>query len=285
MNKINTSASDYIMNRVETNIIVGSLIGDGSLALYGRSINAHYREHGCNKQLPYRKWKQKRLRKLDFKLSHKGNLTSPSHPIYTELYKAFYFNRIKTLTAANLQLLDHPLGLACLYMDDGSLIMDQYSRPNKIQIFPRIALYTLSFSKQENILLMKHIYETFDIKFKPKKHPDGKNVLLEINHRNEIYKFINLIKPYVLEIPEMAYKVDAKGAMEKKYLKLLKNKKDTQRILKSPLQVKDNTYTDEEVRLLLKLKANDATISEIAKELKRSYWGVYDKYRRIKNSL
>lgn len=54
------------MNNLERNIIVGSLLGDGSLALYGRSKNAYYREHSCNKQAPYRQWKADKLKKLNF---------------------------------------------------------------------------------------------------------------------------------------------------------------------------------------------------------------------------
>jgi hypothetical protein len=58
----------YAMNRLERNIIIGSLLGDGSLALYGRSKNAYYREHGCTRQVPYRQWKADKLKNLDFKL-------------------------------------------------------------------------------------------------------------------------------------------------------------------------------------------------------------------------
>ena len=39
---------------IEQNILIGSILGDGNLALYGRSKNAHYREHGAFYQLPPR---------------------------------------------------------------------------------------------------------------------------------------------------------------------------------------------------------------------------------------
>ena len=58
----------YNMNKIERNIIIGSLLGDGNLALYGRSKNAYYREHGCLKQIPYRLWKAEKLKNLDFKI-------------------------------------------------------------------------------------------------------------------------------------------------------------------------------------------------------------------------
>ena len=56
------------MNHIKKNILIGSLLGDGNLALYGRSVNAYYREHGSNKQNLYRKWKSK---KLNFKFIKK----------------------------------------------------------------------------------------------------------------------------------------------------------------------------------------------------------------------
>lgn len=43
------SIKAYPINNIERNIIIGSLLGDGSLALYERSKNAYYREHGGDK--------------------------------------------------------------------------------------------------------------------------------------------------------------------------------------------------------------------------------------------
>ena len=86
------------MNQIERNIIVGSLLGDGSLALYGRSINAHYREHGCHEQSDYRKWKAQQLKRLDFKFSDTckwPKVYSLSRERFTKLYHMFYINKIK----------------------------------------------------------------------------------------------------------------------------------------------------------------------------------------------
>ncbi|AJA47854.1 LAGLIDADG DNA endonuclease family [Clostridium pasteurianum DSM 525 = ATCC 6013] len=150
----------YDMNRLERNIIIGGLLGDGSLALYGRSKNAYYREHGCTKQVPYRQWKADKLKNLDFKLlitCKNPQLRSPSNKVYTNLYNSFYINGEKSITKENLLLLDHPIGLACLYMDDGSLVIDSSKRKNgSIYIFPRISIYTLNFSEDENILLTQN---------------------------------------------------------------------------------------------------------------------------------
>ena len=39
------SYKDYAMSNIERNIIIGSLIGDGTLSIYGRSKNACYMEN------------------------------------------------------------------------------------------------------------------------------------------------------------------------------------------------------------------------------------------------
>lgn len=123
---------EYYPTIIQQNIIVGSILGDGSLALYGRSKNAYFREHGSEKQKEYRQWKCNQLSSLNFKLDDSGKLHSPSHPIYTNLYNSFYTSEgIKYLSKQSVTLLNHPIGLACLYMDDGSLVIDSSSGLNK----------------------------------------------------------------------------------------------------------------------------------------------------------
>lgn len=167
----------YNVTEIEQNIIIGSLLGDGSLALYGRSKNAYYREHGCDAQIPYRLWKCQKLSRLDFSLNTNckyAKLSSHSNIFFTELYNKFYINGIKTITRDNIKLLTHPIGLACFYMDDGTLVIDSAIRKDKsIYIFPRISLYTLSFSKYENIIIKDHLENTFGIKTKLKYRKIG----------------------------------------------------------------------------------------------------------------
>lgn len=201
------------MNQIEQNIIIGSLLGDGSLALYGRSINAHYREHGCDRQIEYRKWKAKQLERLDFKFSDKGKygkVYSLSRERFTRLYKMFYINKVKTLTEENIKLLNHPIGLACLYMDDSSLVINASKRKNSIYLSPHLSIYTLNFSKQENMLLKDYLNNAFNINLSLKHRPDGKNYILVINRQNDIIKFINIVEPYVSQVKCMRYKVDIK---------------------------------------------------------------------------
>ncbi|MFT8344005.1 MAG: hypothetical protein ABF652_21565 [Clostridium beijerinckii] len=276
----------YNVTEIEQNIIVGSLLGDGSLALYGRSKNAYYREHGCDKQMAYRAWKCKTLHNLDFNLNTNctyAKLYSHSNIFFTELYKKFYVNGIKTITADNIKLLSHPVGLACFYMDDGTLVIDSAKRnDNSIYIFPRISLYTLSFSKGENIIIQSHLKNTFGIQTKLKYRKDGKKTILEINKKAEIIKFINIVKPYISKIPCMKYKIDLKGRFEQKKCSL---KEIGYKNINSWTEgIIDNSYSKEDELFILEARKNGKSPKEIAILLNRSYWGIIDKLRRMKKS-
>lgn len=280
----NIKYKNYKLNTIQKNIIIGSILGDANLAMYGRSINAYYREHGCDKQISYREWKLKYLKNLDFKIRYNEkipSLVSPSHPIYTNLYNLFYIDNVKTITKDNIKLITHPIALACLYMDDGTLVMDINTKKNNIYIFPRIAIYTLCFTKEENQILINHIKKVFDINFKLKYSPYGKNYLLELNKRNEIKKFIDLVKPYVCEVDSMLYKIDLENRLKKQY-DVLSKKYPLKNIIISSLTVENNNYSLEDEKLIIKLKQNNVKDREIATILNRSYYGLTDKIRRLR---
>lgn len=270
----------YSITQMQQNIIVGSVLGDGSLALYGRSKNAYFREHGCDKQKEYRKWKCDKLSSLDFKLDESGKLHSPSHPIYTSLYNKFYTDKgEKYISKENIALLNHPIGLACLYMDDGTLVIDSSRGIGKKYLFPRIAIYTLCFSLEENQLLQEHIQQTFNIPFKLKKRPDGKNYILELNKRNHVFAFLNLVKPYVSQVSCMYYKIDLNSRMKKSKEKL--SRQGAEIIIRSQ-PIEDSSYSLKAEEMLISMKINGSTDIEIADRLNRSYWGIVDKIRRLR---
>lgn len=270
------------LDELQRNILIGSLLGDGSLALYGRSKNAYYREHGGEKQNLYRRWKAETLSDINLKYYDKsiyGEIRSQSLPMLTCLYNIFYINKIKTVTTENIKLLSHAIGLACLYMDDGTLVIDSSIRKDGKYIFPRIAIYTLSFSKEENIILIEHIKQFFNIQFKLKTRPDGKKYIIELNKYKEVVKFIDLIKPYVSQIPCMNYKINLQDRLEKKINLLLKEKIN---VKIANLNYKENKYSDQDEIIIIQLKNQGATDKQIATLLDRSYWGVVDKIKRLR---
>lgn len=272
---------NYSMTNIERNIIIGSLLGDGTLSKYGRSLNACYRENTGKSQKPYRRWKATKLRNLDFKVNSKGAIYSPSHPIYTNLYELFYPNGKKIIPEKGLKILNHPIGLACLFMDDGSLVVNNYKRSNTITLFPQISLYSQSFTMEENILIKEHIKKVFDVEFKLSKRNDGSNYILKINKRNEVYKFIDIIKPYAEEIPYMKYKVDIENKLletEKIYMERYPNKN-----IKSAKKIaRDNSYSKEDESIIIQMLDNNMSYKDISERLNRTYYGLYDKVKRMK---
>lgn len=272
---------DYQMTNIERNIIIGSLLGDGALSKYGRSLNACYRENTGSSQVPYRKWKADKLSNLDFKSNAKGAIYSPSHPIYTDLYNLFYPDGKKIIPVKGLEILSHPIGLACLFMDDGSLVINNYKKFNTITLFPQIIFYSQSFTMEENLLLKEHIKNVFNINLKLSIRNDGSNYILKINERNQVYKFLDIVEPYVNEIPEMKYKIDVENKLMDTKIKYL-NKYPDKTINISNKTAFDNSYSKDDEFKIIRMINDGHNYKEIAKALGRSYYGLYDKIRRMK---
>lgn len=215
-NAYRKNIKEYIPSQIQENIIIGSLLGDGSLARYGRSKESHYREHGCRNQADYRAWKAKMLASLDFKYFDHYNapcIKSPSNPLYSHYRTLFYTNERKQITPKILDKLNHPIGLLCLYLDDGTLVIDRYIRKNKVHLFPRITIYSQSFTKSENELLLDHIHDHFGVKFILKKRKDGEGFVLQCNCRDQIIKFLKIIEYLHPLLDCMRYKLDLKWAL------------------------------------------------------------------------
>lgn len=261
------------LDQYKENILIGSVLGDGSLSKYGRSKNALYREHGTTRQNGYRAWKAQHLN-LKF-IKEKGKIYSRSLPLYTKYYNMFYFNRVKTITKENIKLLSHPVGLMCLYFDDGSLVINKDKRKNGVHIYPIIYLYSQSFSLEENIILKDHIKKTFNIEFILKKIKNGTGYCLNLNKRNEIVHMLSIIKPYATDIKCMQYKVDLE-------YRLNQYKKENPGCFIDSLTVTDHTYSKEDVKYIIEALERKDTQHSIADHLGRSYWGVVDKIRRLR---
>ncbi|WP_258359739.1 endonuclease [Moorella sulfitireducens (nom. illeg.)] len=195
-------------NPYELNIIVGSLIGDGCLGFAPRSRQAFYREHFAPSQRDYRVWKAGQLERLGFKITRDNHLRSPSLPALTRLYHAFYLDNRKCLTTENIKLLTHPVGLACLFMDDGSLVINYSRKKDGFYIFPRLTFYTFAFTAEENDLLRRHLEKTFGLALRLKPFPYGHGYGLDSGRQDTIQKLISLIKPYARMIPSKAKRLD-----------------------------------------------------------------------------
>ncbi|MCM3711665.1 hypothetical protein [Sporosarcina luteola] len=264
-------------------IIFGSLLGDGYISTGPqRSVNYYYQEHFGENQREYREWKLSQLNNLQFKIS--GNfLRSASHPYFKNLRSSLYPNGIKSLSKQFISQCTHPLFLATLYLDDGSLSIS-YSfneRSKTVYCHPSIILYTLNLPIAENKLLADHLNNTFGTNFVVSGHPHGHKSLLKINKEREVIHLLNIIAPYVKNIPSMEYKTNIKTNIKHKTEHIYKKYgRNVNIVISSSDRYK--TYTSEEIELLIKLKQAYFTDLSIADELGRTYWSVVYKIRELR---
>jgi|GEM_PF-475601 len=264
-------------------IIFGSLLGDGYISRGGkRSVNYYYQEHFGERQREYRLWKLKKLKDLGFSMN--GNFfRSKSHPYFTSLYPLLYRNGVKSLTNDFITKCTHPIFLFTLYLDDGSLTISySYNATSQtVYCHPRITLYTLNFTRNENVKLASHLNLTFGTNFVVSNHPDGKGSLLRINKEKDVTKLLNIIRPFVAEITSMKYKTCLVENIKRKNTNIKKKFGDNVKIKISSSDRK-KMYSNEEINKITKMKNAGYTDQQIANLLGRSYWSVVYKISELR---
>lgn len=195
----------------QKSIIVGSLLGDGTMRIGKGARNANFKvEHGLEqKELVF--WKYKELKnfvftepKISFRYREDGSKYSKSwwfrtirHPELTEIYNMFYLKegyRTGKKIISDIYLRSHfnPIAFAVWIMDDGS--------------FNRgiIDLSTYSFSLKDIKKLQSLFYEKFELNSNFHKDRDkGFRMYFDKQNTNAL---IQIIGPYFIE--PMRYKVN-----------------------------------------------------------------------------
>lgn len=156
--------SSLFLTKEQRSVLIGSILGDGTLRLGQRAVNANFKvEHGLA-QAEYVRWKYKIFQpwvftkpKISYRRRESGERYSKSlwfrtirHPILTCFREKFYKNRKKVIPSDIVNDLDD-LALAVWIMDDGSL--------NK----NRIDISTYSFTIQEISFLETALKSKFNI--------------------------------------------------------------------------------------------------------------------------
>lgn len=177
-------------------ILIGSLLGDGSLRRQGNRLNALLEVNHAHKHRDYVDWKYQNFQNyiLSSPKARQGRgvriayrFTTRSLPVFTDYHNWFYVDGIKRIPK-DLKL--DPLSLAVWFMDDGSKI--------------RSALYlnTQQFTVEEQVFLQQLLLDTFGLQsaLNRDKH------YFRIRFTTESSKVLReLIEPYVIEC--MKYKL------------------------------------------------------------------------------
>lgn len=183
-----------------TAIILGSLLGDGSLKIHRPYKNARFSFRHTIHQKEYFFWKVDRLKEISGKQfcwlqgvdkpdgwgSQKWRYQSIALPSLTELHFQTHLNNSKKIERVWLNKLT-PLSLAIWWCDDGSLIGD-----TRQGVF-----CTNGFSLEEVQILNQYLKEVWYITTSIIKVKNYEQYMLRLNSTVELQKFLRIIIPYI----------------------------------------------------------------------------------------
>lgn len=194
----------------QAQIIIGSILGDGSLRLMGQSKEASFVVDHSGRQKDYVLWKHNALREwVNYeprtlqRIYHKDKsrflisvrFQTINHPEFTFWYKVFYQNGKKVIPDNISKTLTSPLSLAIWFMDDGN--------KNHGAVF----LNTQQFERYEQERLIGCLKNNFGLECTLNKHSiwNGRQ-LFRIRVGTKSTKVLSsLISSYLL--PSMQYKI------------------------------------------------------------------------------
>uniref|UniRef100_A0A6M3KD34 Putative homing endonuclease n=1 Tax=viral metagenome TaxID=1070528 RepID=A0A6M3KD34_9ZZZZ len=198
--------------------IIGMIIGDGSLQRFKNksgefSKNVAFQMTHCEKQYEYMLWKKDILENISkckiHPMQHKApngkecsgyHLYGRANPIYTKLYSRFHQYGKKSVDEYLVKMIT-PLALAIMYMDDGCMGKGYKKYWTKETCY----LCLDNFDYANLFLIKKSLKIKFDLDWNINRTSGKYYQLRLLNNNNE--KFINLIRPYVEQVPSMMYKL------------------------------------------------------------------------------
>ena len=190
------------LSHLQKAVIVGSILGDGTLLPNWSKTNYKLRMRQSIKQKEYILWKYKifkdwTLQKPKYQeVNDSLSFATVSHKEISELRKVFYGCGKKMIPKNISTFLKDPVTLAVWFMDDGNVIR----RNGKVYGYH---LNTQSFTRQENQNLSEALRRLYGIES-----------LIEINHKkfrlrvmkkDSRERFKALVNDYILE--SMRYKI------------------------------------------------------------------------------
>lgn len=199
---------DEKLDDKQKQMILGTILGDGTLRLRGRQRNANLKIQHTWKDKKYIEYKYSVLKNFVAKSGiredirfNKGvkkyyktfRFITVSHPEFTKFKKLFYNNYRKIVNNKILKQLK-PYGLAIWVMDDGC-----YNKKGKF-----IDIYTMNFSYNEHVLLQKWFRNKYNLYPKINYHKQCNCYHLRFRV-NDTKRLANIIKQYI--IPSMRRKI------------------------------------------------------------------------------
>lgn len=197
-------------NKDSRNLLIAMLLGDGTI-----SNNYVFKLAHAEQQTEYLLWKIKQLNEAGIKnnglktyVSSKGYNIGKT-VVYSQLSVIPFIKLMRRVfyrpkkVVGNRQLLNRldAKGIAIWYMDDGALSF----RKTKDKIHGIYVRISTCSSKEENQVIIDYFRDEWNISFYQFK--EGKNTFSLCCGTKEAVKFIEIVKPYVSQIPSMTYKI------------------------------------------------------------------------------
>jgi len=195
------------MTEVHKSVILGSILGDGSLKLAPHSKNARLSIAHSVKQIEYLRWKHDILNPFsrDVKFDQKAKdkwyngckfrskdtyrFYTIVHPDITKFYKQYYVNGVKHVVRDVIEELDW-LALSIWFGDDGSSYIDK--RNGAISC----TFCTNSFEYKDQLILIEALRKFFDgtIKISKQGNIGREDLILRLYQTEKLIPFMNKIK-------------------------------------------------------------------------------------------
>ena len=173
------------------------------------------------KQKEYALWKLELLKRYcsvrKYAISYKKHIPAQIcirvsvHHKLNSAYRRTYENDKKVIKLDGLKKISD-LSLAIWFMDDGTFIKRFKTRTGKLKENPyisQIRLCTHSFSLEENQLIQKFLKNKFNLEFRIYTTKGKERLLYYLAYvgKENVNKFIGIVKPYIELCPSMLYKI------------------------------------------------------------------------------
>lgn len=195
------------------NLLIGLLLGDGTI----QSNNVFKIAH-CEQQKDYLEWKIQQLKDVGIRNSglksyiktHGYNSGVPVYytqlniiPFIKVLRRVFYK---PTKTIGNRKLLNRldAKGIAIWYMDDGHINIRKDKNGRPMGFYIKI---TTCLPKRELQVIIDYFKEVWDVNFYMFHEGKKEDSYSLCCGTKEGLRFIEIIKPYVLQVPSMIHKI------------------------------------------------------------------------------
>lgn len=199
-------------NKESRNLLIGLLLGDGTI-----SNNYVFKIAHCEAQKDYLEWKVKQLNEHGIRnngvksyIKTRGfNIGVPVY--YTQLNIVPFIKVLRRVMykekkiIGNRKLLNRlsPLEIAIWYMDDGHINIRKY----KGKPFGFYIKISTCEPKDEVQVIIDYFKEVWDIHFYTFHEGKKEDSYSLCCGTKEGIKFINLVKPYVSQVPSMIHKI------------------------------------------------------------------------------